>query len=115
MKYFNKYNTQRILNEKTNRDSDGNILSVLSVLKPLFSLLGRSVSRKRLRSIARGYDSYLTVVYKHYLSVEKLDIPQDDVDEFVYKDLDDTITSKPINKDNETEILIDKEKEILQI
>ena len=65
MKYFNKYNKHnKLINEKITRDFD---VGVLDILKPLFSLLGRSVSKKRLRSIAKAYDNYLSIVYKQYI------------------------------------------------
>ena len=67
------------------------------------------MARKRLRSLAKGYDSYLSSVYKEYLSERKLDIPSDKVDTFNYEDLNKTLTAKPINSENETDILIDKE------
>ena len=107
MKYFNKYNDYKPVNEKVTRDFD---IGVLDLLRPLFSSLGRVVSKKRLRSIANAYDSYLSIVYKQYLSEKKLNIPKDKVDSFNYKDLNDTLTVKPISKEGENaEILIDDE------
>jgi hypothetical protein len=105
MKYFNKYNNYKPVTEKVTRDFD---IGVLDILMPLFSKLGRVVSKNRLRAIATAYDSYLSIVYKQYISSRKLNIPEDKVDTFNYKDLNNTLTVKPISKDGKkAEIMID--------